>query len=278
MGNSISKLKRMSFYIFVTLFLTYILFPFLWQIGTSLKPPQDLWKIPPQWIPSQFYLGNFIGIFTKRHFLTYLQNSFIIACSTTVISVFISSFAAYSLARLKFKGKVLILSLVLSISMFPGIAIVSPLFLFLKKLSLLNTYWGLILTYTTFTIPLSLWSLNAFFKQIPFEMEESAKIDGATPLQTFFRIIFPLATPGMFTSAILTFITAWNEFLYALVFNTQDAMKTVPVGIATFPGEYELPWGDIAAASVVVTIPLIIMVLIFQKQILSGLTAGAVKG
>jgi multiple sugar transport system permease protein len=207
-----------------------------------------------------------------------LKNSFIVASSTTLFSLFVSSFAAYALARLKFKGKAIILSLVLSVSMFPGIAIVSPLFIFLKNVNLLNSYLGLILTYTTFAIPLSLWILTSFFKEIPFELEESAKVDGATPMQAFLKIIMPLATPGMFTTAILTFIAAWNEFLFALVFNTQDSMRTVPVGIAMFPGEHDLPWGDIAAASVVVTVPLIIMVLLFQKRIISGLTAGAVKG
>ncbi len=270
--------NKILFYTMVAVFLFYIVFPFLWQILTSVKPPQDLWSTPPKWIPSSFYTGSFIAVFTKRHFLTYLWNSTVIVCSTTLFSVFLSSFAAYALARLKFKGKRLILSLVLSVSMFPGIAIVSPLFIFLKGINLLNSHLGLILVYTTFTIPLALWNLNAFFRQIPFEMEESAKMDGASPLQTFSRVILPLAVPGMFTTAILTFIAAWNEFLYALVFNTRDAMRTVPVGIAMFPGEYDLPWGDISAASVIVTVPLIIMVLIFQRRIISGLTVGAVKG
>lgn len=271
-------LKTSVFYFSVALFLLYIVFPFLWQILTSIKPPQDLWSTPPKWIPSDIYFGSFAAVFTKRHFLTYMKNSFIIVCATTLLSIFVSSLAAYALARLKIRFKRLILSLVLSVSMFPGIAIVSPLFIFLKNVNLLNSYLGLILVYTTFTIPLSLWNLNAFFRQIPFEMEESAKMDGASPLQTFSKVIVPLAVPGMFTTAILTFIAAWNEFLYSLIFNTRDAMRTVPVGIAMFPGEYDLPWGDISAASVVVTVPLIVMVLIFQKRIIAGLTAGAVKG
>jgi multiple sugar transport system permease protein len=273
-----NTINQIIFYIFLTIFLVYIIFPFLWQTLTSFKTPQELFSIPPTWIPSKIYTGYYTNVFTKRPFLTYLKNSFIVASSTTLFSLFVSSFAAYALARLKFKGKAIILSLVLSVSMFPGIAIVSPLFIFLKNVNLLNSYLGLILTYTTFAIPLSLWILTSFFKEIPFELEESAKVDGATPMQAFLRIIMPLATPGMFTTAILTFIAAWNEFLFALVFNTQDSMRTVPVGIAMFPGEHDLPWGDIAAASVVVTVPLIIMVLIFQKRIISGLTAGAVKG
>ena len=273
-----NTVNQIVFYVFLILFLVYIISPFLWQLLTSFKTPQELFSIPPTWIPSKIYTGYYINVFTKRPFLTYLKNSFIVASSTTLFSLFVSSFAAYALARLKFKGKSIILSLVLSVSMFPGIAIVSPLFIFLKNIKLLNSYLGLILTYTTFAIPLSLWILTSFFREIPFELEESAKVDGATPMQAFLKIIMPLATPGMFTTAILTFIAAWNEFLFALVFNTQDSMRTVPVGIAMFPGEHDLPWGDIAAASVVVTVPLIIMVLIFQKRIISGLTAGAVKG
>ncbi len=266
------------FYIFVALFLGFILFPFFWQMMTSIKPPKELWSIPPKWIPSSFYTGNYISVFTKRPFLVYLFNSLIVAFCTTCFSILVSSFAAYALARLKFKGKAFILSLILSISMFPGIAIISPLFLFLKNMSLLNSHIGLIITYTTFTIPLSLWILTAFFREIPLELEESALVDGATPIGACLKIIAPLAVPGIFTTAILTFISAWNEFLFALVFNTQDLLRTVPVGIAMFPGDNELPWGDIAAASIVVTIPLIIMVLAFQRKIISGLTAGAVKG
>lgn len=270
--------NQVIFYVFLLIFLTYIIFPFLWQVLTSLKTPQELFSIPPTWIPSKIYTGYYIEVFTKRPFVVYLKNSFIVSSLTTLFSIFISSFAAYALARLKFSGKAVILSLVLSVSMFPGIAIISPLFLFLKDVNLLNSYGGLVLTYTTFAIPLSLWILTSFFKEIPFELEESAKVDGATPMEAFIKIIMPLATPGMFTAAILTFIAAWNEFLFALVFNTQDLMRTVPVGIAMFPGEHDLPWGDIAAASVVVTVPLIIMVLAFQKRIISGLTSGAVKG
>ncbi|SHE90394.1 carbohydrate ABC transporter membrane protein 2, CUT1 family (TC 3.A.1.1.-) [Caldanaerobius fijiensis DSM 17918] len=271
-------LGQIIFAAFVALFLAFIIFPFFWQVITSIKPPAELWAIPPKWIPSKLYTGYYISVFVKRPFGTYLKNSIIVASATTLFSVFVSSFAAYALARLKFKGKTIILSLVLAVSMFPGIAIITPLFLFLKNIGLLNTYMGLILPYTTFTVPLSLWILTTFFKEIPFDLEESAKVDGATPLQAFIKIIFPLATPGMFTTAILTFIAAWNEFIFALVFNTQDAMRTVPVGIAMFPGEHDLPWGDMAAASVIVTVPLIILVLIFQRRIISGLTAGAVKG
>lgn len=272
------NISGILFYVLVIGVMILILFPFIWQVLTSIKSERELWSIPPVWIPRKINLDYYYAVFVERPFLTYIKNSLIVAGATTIFSVLVASFAAYALARLHFKGKNIILSLVLAVSMFPGIAIVSPLYIFMMNIHLLNTYIGLIIPYTTFTLPLAIWNLTTFFREIPFELEESARVDGATYMQTFMRIIFPLAAPGVFTTAILSFISAWNEFLFALVFNTKDAMRTVPVAIAMFPGEHELPWGDMAAASVVVTIPLIIMVLVFQRRIISGLTAGAVKG
>ena len=161
--------------------------------------------------------------------------------------------------------------------MFPQIATLSPIYIFLKNLGLTNSYLGLIIPYTTITLPLSIWILVTFFRKIPFDLEEAAKIDGAGIMQTFIRVIFPLAVPGVFTTAILAFIAAWNEFLFALVINTETAYKTVPVGIALFQGQFTIPWGEISAATVIVTVPLVIMVLIFQRRIVSGLTSGSVK-
>jgi multiple sugar transport system permease protein len=179
---------------------------------------------------------------------------------------------------LRFRGKKIILALVLSVSMFPHIATLSPMFLFLREMKLLNTYTGLVLPYTTFALPLTIWTLTSFFKELPKELEEAAIIDGCSHFKAFWKVTVPLAAPGMFTTAILVFIAAWNEFLYALSFMTEDHMRTVPPGIAMFPGEHDLPWGDIAAATVVVTVPLIILVLICQRRIIAGLTAGGVKG
>lgn len=266
------------FYGMVGLVVFFIAFPFLWQILTSFKPPEQLYKMPPDWWPSRFYLGSYQAVFITRPFLTNLKNSFIVAGTTTLFSLLVGSLSAYALARLHFRGKRLILSMVLAVSMFPGIAIVSPLFLFMRNIGLLNTYFALILPYTTFTMPLTIWVLTNFFKEIPFDLEEAARVDGCTPLRAFAQVIMPLAAPGMFTTAILVFIFAWNEFLLALIFTTKAALRTVTVAIAMFPGEHEIPWGDIAAASVVVTVPLIILVLIFQRRIIAGLTAGAVKG
>lgn len=272
------RFKTSLFYTAVWSFVLVVMFPFLWQIGTSFKSPDQLNKMPPDWIPSPIYFGNYIATFTKHPFSIYLENSLIVATATTLYSIILGSLCAYAVARLRFKGKNVILMLVLTVSMFPSIAILSPLYILLRDFNLLNTFEGLILPYTTHGLPLTIWILTSFFRDIPAELEESARIDGTSRLGAFWRVIIPLAAPGVFTTAILVFIGAWNEFLFAFSFMSKDIMRTVPVGIAMFPGEHDLPWGDIAAASVIVTVPLIVMVLIFQRRIISGLTSGAVKG
>lgn len=274
----INRIQTSLFYAAVWMFVIVVMFPFFWQISTSLKPPEQLNKMPPDWIPSPVYFGSYIATFTKHPFTIYLENSLIVAAATTLYSIILGALCAYAVARLRFKGKNLILMLVLSVSMFPSIAILSPLYILLRDFKLLNTFEGLILPYTTHGLPLTIWILASFFKDIPVELEESARIDGTSRLGAFWRVIIPLAAPGVFTTAILVFIGAWNEFLFAFSFMSKDIMRTVPVGIAMFPGEHDLPWGDISAASVIVTVPLIIMVLVFQRRIISGLTSGAVKG
>ncbi|MBZ4646855.1 MAG: trehalose/maltose transport system permease protein [Petroclostridium sp.] len=266
-----------GFYIFLTVFIFIIMFPFYWEFLTSIKTPDEIFTSFKLYTtrPS---INSYVTIFSVRPFARYLYNSFIVGSVTTVFSIIIASFTAYAIARLKFKGKSIILGIVLAVSMFPQIAIISPVYLFMKTMGLRNTYLGLIIPYTTFTLPLSVWYLTTFFKEIPFSLEEAAKIDGASPFQAFIKIIAPLAMPGVFTTAILVFIAAWNEYLFALTINPKEEMKTVPVGITMYVGQYTIPWGEIAAAAVVVTVPLIIMVLIFQKRIISGLTSGAVKG
>lgn len=265
-------------FIAVAIFILILIFPFYWQIVTSLKSPADLFKTPADLYPKKIFLGYYSNIFTKRPFVRYLTNSLLVSIATTIISIVTASFCAYSIARLDIKFKSFIMSFVLAVSVFPGIALVSPLYVTFAKLHLLNTYWGLIIPYTTFALPLAIWNLQAFFKDIPRSLDESAKIDGATPFMTFWRIILPLTGPGLFATFIMVFITSWNEFLFGLIFVTKDLMRTVPIGIMMFQGEYDIPWGDISAASVFVTIPIIIIVLIFQKRIVSGITGGAVKG
>jgi len=266
------------FYLFLFLFVFVVMFPFLWMLITSIKPMTELFgdkSFTPYTNNPTFQ--SFVSVFVNYPFLRYLWNSFVVSSITTIYTVFIASFAAYAIARLQFKGKTFILGLLLSVSMFPQIATISPIYIFLKNLGLTNSYLGLIIPYTTVTLPLSIWILVTFFRKIPFDLEEAAHIDGASMLQTYWKVIFPLAAPGIFTTSILVFISAWNEFLFALTINTEEKFKTVPVGIAMFQGQFTIPWGEIAAATIVVTIPLVILVLAFQRRIVSGLTSGSVK-
>ncbi|MEH7304818.1 carbohydrate ABC transporter permease [Neobacillus drentensis] len=266
------------FYVFLVVFVFVVMFPFLWMLISSIKPATELFGdkafTPYTTHPT---LENYVSVFVDHPFLRYLWNSTVVATITTVYTVCVASFAAYAIARLNFKGKTFILGIVLSVSMFPQIATITPIFIFLKNLGLTNSYLGLIIPYTTFTLPLSIWILVTFFRKIPLDLEEAAKIDGASLMQTYWKVIMPLAVPGIFTTAILVFIAAWNEFFFALTINTDEKFKTVPIGIAMFQGQFTIPWGEIAAATVVVSVPLVIMVLIFQRRIVSGLTSGSVK-
>lgn len=272
------KMRASLLYAAIVTVVLILIFPFIWQFRTSVMPPQQINKMPPDWIPRPAWAGYYDNVFNKRGFMQYVKNSAIVATTTTAVAIVVGSCAAYAVARLRFPGKNLIMAMVLMVSMMPMIALISPLFLLFRDLKLLNTYAGLVIPYTTFAMPLAIWNLSGFFREIPKELEESGKVDGCSPLQIFYKIMVPLAAPGVFTTAILVFISAWNEFLLSLTFMQRANMRTVPVAIALFPGEYDLPWGDIAAASVVVTIPLVIVVLLLQRRIIAGLTAGAVKG
>ncbi|MBL0386201.1 carbohydrate ABC transporter permease [Tumebacillus sp. ITR2] len=266
------------FYVFLICFLFAVMFPFLWQLLASLKPPGELFGANAFNIGIQEpSINNYKLVFTERPFGTYLWNSLAVAALTTIYAIVISVFASYAIAWLNFKGKTIILGIVLAVSMFPQIATISPIFMFLQSVGLTNSWLGLIIPYTTFALPLAVWNLTIFFRKLPNDLAEAAKMDGATIWQTLTKVFLPLAMPGVFTTAILVFIAAWNEFLFALTINTEEAMKTVPVGIAMFQGQYTLPWGEISAASIIVTVPLVVMVLIFQRRIVSGLTSGAVK-
>ena len=268
---------KVIFYCIVILFLFAILLPFIWQFLTSIKPLSEISAMPAVWLPSEINVQYYFNVFEKHPFARYLINSFVVASVSTVLSILIGASAGYALARLKFKGKKLLLMLILSISMFPAIATLSPLYLLLKNINLLNNYWGLILPYMTFALPMAIWMLTNYFSQLPNGFEESAALDGCNRFRTFFSIMLPLIKPGLFSVGMLVFINSWNEYLYALTFMTRENMRTVPVGISLFPSKYELPWGDMAAASIIVTVPLIILVLIFQKRIISGMTAGGIK-
>ena len=255
----------------------WALAPFVWQTVTSVKPAADLTRLPPL-LPAEPTLAHYRAVFTGTPFLRVIANSAFVATCATLLSLAIGSLAAFGLAKLRVRCKGVILLFVLSASMFPPIATVSPLYLIIRALGLRDTVWALIMVYTTFTLPLTIWVMTSFFRSVPDEIYRASLVDGCTPVQSFFRVMAPLAAPGLVTTAILVFIFSWNEFLFALTFTATDASRTVPVAIALFPGLHEVPWGDIAAASVVVTLPLVVLVFLFQRRIVEGLTAGAVKG
>ena len=256
----------------------FCLFPFYWLINTSLKTGPDLSTsalVPPS--PS---LKNYQSIFQDSNFTLALKNSAIVALVTTALSLIIGSFCAYALARLRMKRKFLILAIVLSISTFPQIAIAAPIFKLWRDVGLYDTIPGLVIPYLTFALPLTIYILTSFFKEIPRDLEEAALVDGATNFEAFRKVVVPLAAPGLATAGILTFIAAWNEFLLAITLTSSTSARTVPAAIAFFTGstQFEQPLGTISAASVTISIPLILLVLLFQKRIVAGLTAGAVKG
>jgi multiple sugar transport system permease protein len=256
----------------------YALVPVAWIVSLSLKRPADL--NDNRFLPQSVSFEHYGAIFHDVQFPAALANSIGIALISTALAVLIAMFAAYAIVRLEFRGKGLVLGGALSIAMFPAIAIIGPLFNMWRAIGLFDTWAGLIIPYMTFTLPLAIWTLSAFFREIPWDLDKAARVDGATPFQAFRYVIAPLAAPGVFTAAILVFIFAWNDFLFAISLTSTNDARTVPAAIAFFTGasRYELPTGAIAAASVVVTIPVIVMVLVFQRRIIAGLTAGAVKG
>jgi multiple sugar transport system permease protein len=264
--------------IFIVLYCTL---PFLWTVITSLKDLPEIYRSPATYWPHRVVLANWEKVLTLTRFTRSLLNSAIVASSATAISLLIGSFCAYALARLRFPGKNVVLATVLAVAMFPGIAILSPLYLQFRDWGLINTKLSLILPYVTFTLPVCIWTLTAFFRDLPLELEEAARVDGCTRWQVYRQIVVPLAAPGVFTTAILLFIAAWNEFLFARTFISDQAQYTAPVAVAQFEGAdiaAATPWGQISAAAIATTLPLVLLVLIFQRRIISGLTAGAIKG
>jgi len=269
---------RALLWIAVLAIMAFCLFPFYWLINTSLKTGTDLSSA--SLLPPHATLRNYTSIFDNAAFTKALRNSAIVSLSVTALSLLIGSFAGYALARLRFPRKLLILSTVLSISTFPPIAIAAPVFKLWTDIGLFDTYIGLILPSLTFGLPLTIYILASFFKDIPKELGEAAQVDGATHFQAFRKVIVPLAAPGLVTAGLLTFIFAWNEFLFAITLTSTPERRPVPAAIAFFTGstQFEIPLGTISAASVVTTVPLIVLVVLFQKRIVAGLTAGAVKG
>ncbi|HEY2238304.1 MAG TPA: carbohydrate ABC transporter permease [Streptosporangiaceae bacterium] len=254
------------------------LIPVLWLVSLSFKTPTAV--LDPSFVPSQWTWGNYSGILQSSQFIRPLINSIGIGLISTVIAVTLASMAAYAVARLAFPGKSVLIGMALLIAIFPQISLITPLFSIERALGLFNTWPGLIIPYVAFGLPLGIYILSAFFREIPWELEKAAKMDGATPFQAFTKVIAPLAAPGMVTTAILVFLACWNDFLFAISFTSTISARTAPAAMQYFSGGsvFTIPTGPIAAAAVVITIPIIIFVLFFQRRIVAGLTSGAVKG
>jgi multiple sugar transport system permease protein len=272
---------RVGWTVAIVIVMFYALVPVLWLISLSFKTPATV--SDKKFLPQDTTFDNYTTLFSgglDSPLLRPLINSVSIALIATVIAVTLASFTAYAIARLDFPGKTVILAGALAIAMFPPISVVGPLFDMWRALGLYDTYLGLIIPYLTFSLPLAIYTLVAFFREIPWELEQAAQVDGATPWQAFRKVILPLAAPGVFTAAILVFIFAWNDFVFAITLTSSDSARTVPAALAFFTGDsqFTAPTGNIAAAAILVTIPIIIFVLIFQRRIVAGLTAGAVKG
>ncbi|MFO1038705.1 MAG: carbohydrate ABC transporter permease [Geminicoccaceae bacterium] len=276
------KVKRqvgqIGFYLLLVAIIFFTVFPFYWAIVSSLKTGSGLFDV--RFWPSDPAWGNYVSIFREQPFGRNILNSLIVAVSTVVLSLALSVAAAYALGRVQFRGRSALLFTVLGVSMFPQIAVLSGMFELVRALGIYNNLLSLILSYMIFTLPFTVWVLTTFMRELPKELEEAAIVDGAKPFTVVTKVFMPLMGPALVTTGLLAFIAAWNEFLFALTFTLSGEMRTVPVAIALISGAstHELPWGNIMAASVVVTVPLIALVLYFQNRIVSGLTAGAVKG
>jgi len=278
-GTAARRVRRTLFWIAVALIVVWSVGPFAWQLNASFQLDRNLTSPAPDWFPfPDGTLQHYVNVFAKKDFSRYVVNSIVVAGSATLIGMAIATAAAYALARLPLPGKGAVLALVLGISMFPQIALVAPLYMIQNDQRLLNTYEGLSISYMGLSLPLMVYIMYGYFRGIPREMEEAAKVDGAGLLRTIWSVIAPLALPGVVTAGLIGFMLNWQEFMLALAFTSTPDRQTIPVGIANFTGLFFVPWGDMAAASVAVTIPLVVLVLVFQRRIIAGVTAGGVKG
>ena len=270
--------KRVAFFLLVAFIVVVMVFPFYYAILTSFKSGTNLFKV--NYWPQELNFANYANVFASAAFLQNLANSIIVASLTVLLSLILSVTASYALSRVNFRGRGLLLMTILAVSMFPQIAVLAGLFELIRFYNLFNSLWALIFSYTIFSLPFTVWVLTTFMRDLPVEIEEAAIVDGATPWIIIWRVFLPLLWPALVTTGLLAFIAAWNEYLFALTFTSNNSARTVPVAISLFSGnsEHEVPWGTIMAASVLVTAPLVVLVLIFQRKIISGLTAGGVKG
>lgn len=271
-------LKTIAFYALVVVVVVFSVFPFYYAIITSFATGTELFQV--RYWPATLDWTNYATVLGGRNFIRSIGNSVMIATLTVVFALFLAVTASYALARVRFRGRALLLMTILAVSMFPQIAVLAGLFELIRFMGIFNTPWAMILSYTIFTLPFTVWVLTTFMRDLPVEIEEAAIVDGATPWIIIRRVFLPLLWPALVTTGLLAFIGAWNEFLFALTFTSSETTRTVPVAIGLLSGasQQEVPWGPIMAASVIVTVPLVILVLIFQRKIVAGLTAGGVKG
>ena len=274
--------RRIPFYLLIAAIFFYALFPFYWALRSAFTAESDLFRTPVQYLPQDPTSDNFREVLSSDQFLRALLNSTIVAGAVTLIALALGSLAGYALGRFRFRGRSAVLYVMLSMTIFPQIAILGALYTMINRFELYDTLQALVLSYMILVLPFTVWVLTSFMRALPRDLEEAAYVDGASPLQTFYRVMLPLVAPGLVTAGLLAFIAAWNEFLFALSFTQTPERYTVPVAITSFTGEsgsaFEKPWGQIMAATVVVTVPLIVLTLVLQRRILAGLTAGAVKG
>jgi trehalose/maltose transport system permease protein len=275
-------LAKLPFWLLIAVIFVYALFPFYWAIRSAFTPEGQLFSTPIDYFPAHPTLANFREIFSTSFFTRALLNSTLVAGAVTLMALAIGSLAAYVLGRFRFRGRSAVLYLMLSMTIFPQIAILGALYTMMRDLQLFDRLGALILSYMIFTLPFTVWVLTSFMRALPGDLEEAAYVDGATPLQVFYKVLLPLIAPGLVTTGLLAFIAAWNEYLYAISFIQSTDKYTVPLAITSFVGKsgssFQVPWGQIMAATVIVTLPLITATLILQRRILAGLTAGAVKG
>ena len=267
-----------AFYVLVAAIIVYAVFPFYYAIVTSLKAGSQLFSV--EYFPMTWNWDNYVSVFREQPFAYNLLNSVLVSFAVVALSLFFGVTAAFALGRVQFRGRGLLLMTVLGVSMFPQVAVLSGMFELIRGFGLYNNLLGLVISYMIFTLPFTVWVLTTFMRDLPKELEEAAIMDGANPWEIIVKVFMPLMWPALVTTGLLAFIAAWNEFLFALTFTLTNTQRTVPVAIALISGasQYELPWGNIMAASVIVTLPVVVLVLIFQRRIVSGLTAGAVKG
>jgi trehalose/maltose transport system permease protein len=275
-------LLRLPFWFLIAAIFFYALFPFYWAVRSAFTPEGQLFNTPLQYFPEHPTFANFRNALSTSFFQDALINSTIVAGSVTILSLAIGSLAAYALGRFRFRGRSAVMYLMLSMTIFPQIAILGALYTLINDFHLYDSLGSLILSYLIFTLPFTVWVLTSFMRALPGDLEEAAYVDGATPIQVFYKVLLPLIAPGLVTTGLLAFISAWNEYLYALSFIQSPNHYTVPIGITSFVGKsgstFVVPWGQIMAATVIVTLPLITATLVLQRRILAGLTAGAVKG